>query len=188
MLRITLLTLACAGMLVTSGCKTVEGSTKPEKQTNVRNMRDEALAELYKAKPATKDEVAKSVGYAVFTNIGINLFVLASGNGYGCMTDNKTKKVTYMKMREVGVGIGMGAKDFHAIFIFTDAAVMKKFVDSGWDFGGEADAAAKSGDSGDAAAAAASVDGMKIYQLTDAGLALQATVSGTKYWKDDELN
>ena len=27
-----------------------------------------------------------------------------------------------------------------------------------------------------------------IYQLTETGLALQATVKGTKYWKDDNLN
>ena len=29
---------------------------------------------------------------------------------------------------------------------------------------------------------------MKIYQFTESGLALQATVSGTKYWKDSKLN
>jgi lipid-binding SYLF domain-containing protein len=30
--------------------------------------------------------------------------------------------------------------------------------------------------------------GMEIYQFTDKGLALQATVAGTKYWKDSKLN
>jgi hypothetical protein len=29
---------------------------------------------------------------------------------------------------------------------------------------------------------------MEVYQLTKNGLALQATVQGTKYWKDKELN
>jgi hypothetical protein len=29
---------------------------------------------------------------------------------------------------------------------------------------------------------------MEIYTFTEAGIALQATVAGTKYWKDDELN
>ena len=28
----------------------------------------------------------------------------------------------------------------------------------------------------------------EIYQITDKGAALQATVAGTKYWKDKELN
>jgi hypothetical protein len=29
---------------------------------------------------------------------------------------------------------------------------------------------------------------MEVYQLTKNGLALQATVQGTKYWTDKELN
>jgi hypothetical protein len=32
------------------------------------------------------------------------------------------------------------------------------------------------------------VDGITIDQLTETGVALQATIKGTKYWKDDELN
>ncbi len=30
--------------------------------------------------------------------------------------------------------------------------------------------------------------GIKLYQITENGLALQATIQGTKYWKDAELN
>ena len=30
--------------------------------------------------------------------------------------------------------------------------------------------------------------GVWMYQLTDKGLALEATVKGTKYWKDSDLN
>jgi hypothetical protein len=30
--------------------------------------------------------------------------------------------------------------------------------------------------------------GVTVYQMTDKGLALQATLQGTKYWKDDDLN
>ena len=181
--------LVCVlGVTVLAGCKSVEGTTVEEKRGNVLKMRDATLDELYKEKAAAKGEIADAAGYAVFTNVGINLFVVASGNGYGVVTNSKTDEVTYMNMREVGVGIGMGAKDFRAIFIFKDAKVMDEFIESGWDFGGDADAAAKSEDSGDAVASQISAQGVTIYQLTDHGLALQATLMGTKYWKDDELN
>ena len=30
--------------------------------------------------------------------------------------------------------------------------------------------------------------GIEIYSMTESGLALQATVAGTKYWKDKDLN
>jgi hypothetical protein len=32
------------------------------------------------------------------------------------------------------------------------------------------------------------VDNIIIYQLTETGLALQATIKGTKYWQDGSLN
>ncbi len=53
----------------------------------------------------------------------------------------------------------------------------------------QADAGAKSGDKGvETEAAATVVDGVSLYQLTEAGIALQATLQGTKYYKDEDLN
>ena len=93
-----------------------------------------------------------------------------------------------MKMGEVGIGLGLGVKDFRAVFVFHDAKTLERFVEHGWAFGGQADAAAKAGDKGAAVAGEAVIDNITIYQLTESGLALQATVKGTKYWKDDSLN
>jgi len=30
--------------------------------------------------------------------------------------------------------------------------------------------------------------GIDMYSMTESGLALQATIAGTKYWKDNKLN
>ena len=58
-----------------------------------------------------------------------------------------------------------------------------------WDASAQADAAAKAEDKGDAWAGAVNVaPGIRLYQLTQMGLALQATIQGTKFWKDGELN
>ena len=43
-------------------------------------------------------------------------------------------------------------------------------------------------DKGVAVGGELTLDNMTIYQLTETGLALQATVKGTKYWKDESLN
>ena len=50
--------------------------------------------------------------------------------------------------------------------------------------------AAKSGKKGAALSEAAhpEYEKIKVYQLTNAGLALQATAQGYKYWPDDDLN
>jgi lipid-binding SYLF domain-containing protein len=79
-------------------------------------------------------------------------------------------------------------KDFRAVFVFRDRATMDRFINSGWEFGAHADAAAKTTDRGGAVGGEVVIDNITIYQLTEAGLALQATVKGAKFWKDDELN
>jgi lipid-binding SYLF domain-containing protein len=152
-------------------------------------MKDETLAKLYAQKPETRAMIKKAAGYGVFSNIGTYIFLLSSGNGYGIVVDNSTGHKTYMKMRSVGFGLGLGVKDIRAIFIFRNKEVLNEFVEKGWEFGGQADAAAKSGDKGGAASGEVYIEtDIIIYQLTEAGVALQATIAGTKYWKDKNLN
>ncbi len=169
-----------------------KGETIEEKQAKVRQLRDEILAKVYAAHPEVKDKIKNAAGYGAFDNKNLNLFLFSSGHGYGMVVDNKAGKETFMAMGSLGGGVGMGAKDLSVVFIFKNADVMKKFVESGWQFGGEADATAKAGEKGGAAAKEGGVDTganlFEIYQITDTGVALQATVAGTKYWKDKDLN
>ena len=53
------------------------------------------------------------------------------GGGYGVAKSNKTGKHTYMNMGEVGIGLGLGAKDFRAVFVFHNADAMNRFVEHG---------------------------------------------------------
>lgn len=181
--------LCClATVFIVNGCATSGGSTTGEKRQAVLSMRSDVLKDLYKIRPEAKAQIAEAPGYAVFSNANINIILASFGGGYGVVQDNKSGKSTYMKMGEVGIGLGLGLKDFRAVFIFHDRATMKRFIDSGWEFGGHADAAAKAEEKGGAVGGEVLLDGITIYQLTKSGLALQATVKGTKYWKDDELN
>ena len=94
-----------------------------------------------------------------------------------------------MKTALGGVGLGLGVKDFRQLIIFKTEEAINDFVNKGWEFGGHADAAAQSGDKGGSVNAAGDISSMmEVYQVTESGLALQATVSAAKYWKDDELN
>lgn len=176
-------------MLVMVGCMGPKGNTIPEKQAYVINVRDKTLEELYAQKPEVKSRVEKAAGYGVFSNIGTKIFVLSTGNGFGVVVNNKTGKKTYMRMGEVGVGLGLGIKDFRAVFVFHNEDSLNQFITSGWQWGGEAEAAAKSGEKGGAATAAENIErGVDVYQFTESGVALSATVSGTKYWRDKKLN
>ena len=172
-----------------TGCATPKGVTKKDQKNYVIKMQDDALSELYKIKPETRDMIRKGAGYGVFSNVSSYLLFLSTGNGYGIVTDNSTGKKTFMKMAQVGAGLGVGIKDIRMVFIFKNKQVITDFIEKGWEFGGQADAAAKSGEKGAAAGGEVYIDSdILIYQLTEAGVALQATVAGTKYWKDKELN
>lgn len=199
-----------------------KGDSEAEKKANIRQQREEMLARLYAAKPEMKQALHKAAGYATFTQVNVNLLLLATANGYGVLVDNKTRQEIFMRMGSLGGGVGAGVKDVRVIFVFRDPKVMKRFIEEGWQFGGQADAAAKykdtgvaadqsvkgsispadgtvSGSSGTSVTGAAGKSnaagtqmaagsGMEIYQFTESGVALQATVAGTKYWKDSKLN
>ena len=174
---------------ILSGCMSPQGDTIASKRKAVGQMRTDTLAKLYQIHPEARERIQKAQGYAVFSNVGVNLILLSAGNGWGVVRDNRTRKDVYMKMATAGLGIGLGVKDFRGVFVFTKRDVMKDFIEHGWDASGQADAAAKAGEKGKAFAGAIDVaPGVSLYQITEHGLALQATIQGTKYWKDDELN
>ena len=174
--------------LMCSACVSSGGTSATDRRQSSLAMQNKVLAELYDIHPQARAEIANAPGYAVFSNANVNIIFVSFAGGYGVVTDNKTSKQTFMKMAEAGIGLGLGVKDFRAIFIFHDKATLDKFMNNGWEFGGHADAAAKTSDKGGAVGGEALIDGITVYQLTESGLALQATVKGTKYWKDEELN
>lgn len=160
-----------------------------EKRKAINTDSQETLTMLYKAYPSSKNDIKQAYGYATFSNVGINLIFLSAEGGSGVAVNNKTQKKTYMKMASGGIGIGLGVKDFRAIFVFDTKEVLDMFVNSGWEANAQADAAAKSDSKGGSLEGAITVQpGMRLYKLTKNGLALQATIQGTKYWKDDDLN
>jgi len=178
-----------AAMLLPGCSAGKKGMTIEERRQAVANMEAETLQRLYKEAPDAKAKVENAPGYGVFSNANVNLIFASAGGGYGVVVDNATKQRTYMKMALGGVGLGLGAKDYRVVMVFKDKATMDKFVEKGWDAGAHADAAAKTGDKGAEASVEGDIrSGIEVFSMTEAGLALQATIAGTKYWKDKELN
>jgi lipid-binding SYLF domain-containing protein len=162
----------------------------PEKQReSILNRSSEVLGALYQSQPQARASVEKAYGYATFSNFGVKIFFAGSGTGRGVAVNNKTKEKTFMNMAELQAGLGLGVKKFMLIWIFENEKVFNSFVNSGWEIGGQASAAAKAGDKGGSIQGAVPIaSGIWLYQLTDAGLALELTAKGTKYYKDNDLN
>lgn len=192
-IRFFILMLAALMMIDMSGCAkkvNMQPKTPEEWRAYLRYRRDEVLRDLYKVQPKARWEITHAKGYAVFTSLNVNVLLASFTGGRGIAHENGIfGKDTFMCMGQGGVGFGLGVKDFRAVFIFDDKQVLDKFLNSGWQFGAEADAAAKGGGAGAAASGAIGVaPGLRVYQLTENGLALQATVHGTKFWRDDFVN
>lgn len=176
-----------AGVLAVGGCG-APGITAGEKRASIDLMAKDTLARLYAENPDARREIQAAPGYAVFAKNKIDVLLVAGGGGYGLAVDGKGGRRTYMKMGMGGVGPGLGAKDYRVVMIFPSEFVFRKFVDSGWQFGGQAEATAKAEGSGGDAAVSRTFADVKYYQLTEKGLLAGATATGSKYWRYDELN
>ncbi len=164
-----------------------------KQQREILEMREETLTRLYKEKPSAENMINGAVGYAVFSNTGVNVLLVSTASGKGIAHDNSSGKDVYMNMFSAGGGLGLGVKKFSAVFIFHSRDAFDQFVDKGWNFTGQADAAATTDaenkeEAGSMEGAVGLNEDVTVYQMTKKGLALQVTLQGTKYWQDDDLN
>ena len=155
----------------------------------VRAMAQDALASLYEIAPGTRNVIERAAGYAVFSTFGLKLFFAGGTTGKGVVVNKRTQRQTFMKMVQVQGGLGFGVNQNRLIFVFTNEQALRNFIDQGWEFGGQANLSAMaSGKGAQFSGAAAVAPGVFLYQLTNTGLAATITVSGTKYFKDTDLN
>jgi len=189
--RRKVLAALAAGLAFGATGATAAMSEKDKKKAkdDINKMEGQILAKLYKIQPGAKKTVESAAGYATFSNFGVKIFFAGSGKGAGVAIDKKSSKRVYMKMFEVQAGLGIGVKKFSLVWVFDNASALDKFVNSGWEIGGQASATAKKGEKGEAYTGAMAVSpGVWLYQLAGDGLAVELTGKGTKYYKDDDLN
>jgi lipid-binding SYLF domain-containing protein len=172
------------------GCAgTKTKSEKDAARDSLRAMTEGTLAKLYQNEPATKGAVADAAGYAVFSDFGFKVLFMGGAQGKGMAVNNTTKQETFMKMLELQPGLGVGAENYHLVFIFENPNAFNTFVTSGWELGSNAMASAKDKSEGAGAAGAVSFShGVKLYQFDDTGAIVGVSITGAKYYKDDDLN
>jgi len=154
-----------------------------ERQTIDSNAQ-KALSRLFNESKEAQELYDKAVGYAVFDSREF-AFLIKTGFGSGVAIHKATDARTYMKMASGGLNIGGGIKYVQVIFIFPTESSFNTFITEGWN--AEADASAVAGDDS-AQIGMTLADGTKVYELVDTGIMAKMSISGTKYWKDDDLN
>lgn len=189
-------TVTTVGGAVSSGAKAVGGAASdgaeavtdvvaPDRsRTEIDDMAAATLNELFATNAGAKALFDQSFGYAVFDSRKMS-FMITTAFGSGVAVERADRRRTYMKMASGGVNVGLGAHWYQVVFLFETLPVFQGFVNDGWDAGGGGSAvAANQG----ASLEATFNNGLAVYQITDKGLMLAADLTGTKYWRDDELN
>lgn len=175
--------------MVLSGCLSPSGDTIAEQKATVQKMSDDSLQEFYAKNPDLKQKISQAAGYAIFKDFGVDIFIPSTESGWGMVYNKATGEKTFMKMFSLGVGLGMGIRDFRALFVFNDQDNITKFIHSGWGLGIQGNAVFRFGDVGDGFAGAAEISpGVTLYKITRNGIALHATVQGTKIWNNENMN
>lgn len=161
-----------------------------EKRQALLKMRDESLKRLYAKKPEVKAEIGKAEGYAVFEARSVYAVVFVGIRGKGVLVDNKSGKVTYMNMTRAGTGPGVGARKYRLVFVFKSRSLLDQFASTGADVSAEAKATIKFTDEGgqEVGASGSFNPYLSVYELSDRGLAVEASWGGTAYVPDAELN
>lgn len=171
------------------GCLSPRGATLEEKRAEIQSMYNDTLTQLYRHRPAAEEIIRKAAGHAVFSNVNAQYFVLGGGGGYGIAVNSSSGENTYMKMAQIDLGLGLGVQDIRVIFVFHSPRALNNFVHHGWEFGAQADAAAKARGKGAAATGEISIDAeTSMYTLSESGLMAKVNLAGTKYWADKNLN
>lgn len=67
-----------------------------EKREKTRKMAAATLKDLYKLQPSAQELVQKAAGYAVFNNMGVNVFLLSTARGAGIAVNSTTRQETFM--------------------------------------------------------------------------------------------
>lgn len=188
-----------------------EDETPEEQRKQIQAERAEILKKVHAEYPELEKKIAAAPGYATFSAVNMNLFLVATSRGTGMVVDNEKNREIYMKVLGVAGGIGAGIKDLNVLILFNEYETLEQFVTSGWQFGAQADAALKSGEKGaelgeSVSMAAPTEEGvdtsmssglgtvtstetaMEIYKITEAGISAQATIGGVKFSKDEDLN
>ena len=153
----------------TAFSKTVEDMATLEK---------EALAQLSEQNPEATKELEEAVGYAVIEKKVVKVPIVGVGTGKGVVIEKASNQRSYLNVKRLDLGAGVGGKAYKVVLIFQDEKVLRNFANGKFGVGAGAEATAKAGEAGGGAEGGSGnlKKGYSIYVLTDGGVSATATI------------
>ena len=171
-------TLIC--LLATSTVALAKMS-KDETRAKLDKMSIEVLDRMYAKYPESKLAVENSYAYCTISASAVKWGFVGDDHGRGVAYNKETEEKIYMKMKEVTLGLNLGAKEYDLLFVMQNKAAWERFISGNIKFGTEVSAQASDGVNGDTFADATIVaNGVWVYQLDKKGLAVEFSLKGAR--------
>lgn len=152
--------------------------TPDEIRARVDQMAYDTLDALFARDPESHLLFDAGFGYAVFEVRQVSMTVVAA-YGYGVAVSRDGDRHVYMKMASGGLEVskGVGGLDSQWVVLFEDQAAFDASAEASGTLGGER-----------AELGTRYRKGLAFYRITEAGLRVAASLSGTRFWSDEALN
>ena len=185
----TLLMAAFVLCLMTTAALAADADKIVKEREKIEELSVKALANLYEKVPSAERVIENCYAYATLSNTGMKLGIFGDAHGRGLAVNNETGERLYMRMKEMGIGIGLGVKEYDLIFVIGTEEAWNSFISGDIKFASSAEASASDGVTGDSVEGASiAAKGVWVYQMTKKGLSLDASIKGTKIYPDKKLN
>ena len=176
--------------LVLMTASTVFAKKSPDQvRAKLDDMSVQVLDRMYQKYPSSKEAVENAYAYCTISASAVKWGFWGDDHGRGVAVNKQTNERIYMKMKEVTVGINVGAKEYDLLFVIQDQTAWERFISGSIKFGSEASAQASDGVSGGTVADASILaKGVWVYQLDKKGLAVELSFKGARISPFRSLN
>ncbi|HKD99980.1 MAG TPA: YSC84-related protein [Planctomycetota bacterium] len=185
---------AIAAALLAVSCSTAPKSE--EGKSDVDSRAKATLATARSTDPSMSNVLHRSVGYAVFPNVGKGAVGVGGAYGKGVLYENgpdgngfdsndarpdgklPTTPSGYCDLTQATIGAQIGGQTYSEILVFSDRSAVERFKNGQFAFDAQATAVAvKSG----AGSNARFSDGVAVFTMGETGLMLEAAVGGQRF-------
>ena len=129
LLKFSIIILAAS---LLGACTTIPVEKRAGLREEINQNAEKTITQLINKKPELQESIDISVGYFVGQISGTKIPVVGAGSGIGMLYDRETGTRTYMDIKRLDVGVGLGAGKFRGIVLFQNREVFEQFRAGIW--------------------------------------------------------
>jgi lipid-binding SYLF domain-containing protein len=126
-------------MLVVAGCETVPGTEAG--RDALQDQSQTTLREMTTQDPSLQEVLDRSVGYAVFPDVGKGGFIVGGAYGRGIVYE-RGRMIGYADISQASVGLQAGGQSFSQLIVFMTQDALNRLQGGKFDVGANAEAVA----------------------------------------------